>query len=87
MGTKGYIRLNESWSRGESMTLTLKGQEPQLIEVPKNSHGFHFQANEVSRCLAAGKTESDVMPLDESLSIMRTMDAIREQWGLKYPME
>ena len=87
MGTDGYIRLDEGWSRGETMTLTLNGREPQLIEVPKNCHGFHFQVNEVSRCIAAGKTESDVMGLDESLSIMRTMDAIRAQWGLKYPME
>jgi hypothetical protein len=27
------------------------------------------------------------MPLDESLEIMRTMDAIRALWGLKYPGE
>jgi hypothetical protein len=38
-------------------------------------------------CLREGKLESDIMPLDESLQIMRTMDAIRAQWGLKYPME
>ncbi|MGC9357150.1 MAG: Gfo/Idh/MocA family protein, partial [Anaerolineae bacterium] len=39
------------------------------------------------RCLRAGKTESDIMPLDESLAIMRTMDEIRAQWDLTYPME
>ena len=27
------------------------------------------------------------MPLDETLAIMRVMDEIREQFGLKYPME
>jgi hypothetical protein len=27
------------------------------------------------------------MPLDETLQVMRTMDAIRAQWGLAYPME
>jgi len=27
------------------------------------------------------------MPLDETLSVMRTLDRIRAQWGLKYPME
>ena len=37
--------------------------------------------------IRSGRLESDAMPLDESLSIMRTMDAIRAQWGLKYPME
>ncbi|MCX6047763.1 MAG: gfo/Idh/MocA family oxidoreductase, partial [Chloroflexi bacterium] len=33
------------------------------------------------------KLESAIMPLDESLSIMQTMDAIRAQWNMKYPME
>ena len=27
------------------------------------------------------------MPLEESLSIMRTLDEIRAQWGLQYPVE
>ena len=39
---------------------------------------------EVGRCLREGKTESDIMPLDETLQIMRTMDNIRAQIGLKY---
>jgi hypothetical protein len=39
------------------------------------------------RCLREGQIESPVMPLDETLEIMRTMDALRVQWGLKYPGE
>jgi hypothetical protein len=27
------------------------------------------------------------MPLDESITIMETMDALRAQWGVRYPME
>jgi hypothetical protein len=38
-------------------------------------------------CLRAGKLESDLMPLDETLSIMETMDALRAQWDLRYPGE
>jgi len=26
-----------------------------------------------------------VMPLDESVAIMETMDAMRDEWGLTYP--
>ena len=37
--------------------------------------------------LRAGRTEPDVMSLDESLAIMRTMDAIRAQCGVRYPLE
>ena len=38
-------------------------------------------------CLRGGKAESRVMPLDETLHIMQTLDAIRAEWGLKYPGE
>ena len=55
------------------------------IEIPFESNGYENQAIEVIRCLREGKLESDVMPLDESLSIMKTMDTIRFQWGLRYP--
>jgi hypothetical protein len=27
------------------------------------------------------------MPLDETISVMRTMDSIRVAWGLRYPGE
>jgi dihydrodiol dehydrogenase / D-xylose 1-dehydrogenase (NADP) len=37
--------------------------------------------------LCAGKLESNLMPLDESLAIMKLLDQIRGQWGLRYPME
>ena len=46
-----------------------------------------FEAQEVVDCLLAGKTESEIMPLADSLSLMRTMDQIRRQWGLTYPVE
>jgi hypothetical protein len=50
-------------------------------------NGYNYEALEVARCLKAGKLESDIMPLDETRAIMVTMDTIRDQWGLKYPMD
>ncbi len=50
-------------------------------------HGWHHEAAEVVRCLRAGLLESPVMPLDESVAIMETLDEIRRQVGLRYPFE
>ncbi len=36
---------------------------------------------------AAGLLESPVMPHAETVSVIRTLDAIRAQWGLRYPFE
>jgi hypothetical protein len=57
------------------------------MEFTPAGNGYEFEAVEAMNCLRAGKLESDVMPLNETLAVMKTMDAVRAQWGLKYPME
>lgn len=47
--------------------------------APPIGEGLHYQVAEVNRCLRAGQLESHVMPLNESLSIMATMDLIRAE--------
>jgi predicted dehydrogenase len=87
MGTKGQIRIHPWWIRPDRLTLSLAGQEPITMEMPHEGNGYQFEAAEVMDCLRANRLESDLMPLDETLSVMRTMDAIRAQWGLRYPTE
>jgi len=86
LGTEGSIQLHPGWWRGSRLTVRAGGKTEDL-DVPMVGNGYNYEADEIARCLAAGKTESDVLPLSETLSIMKTMDAIRAQWGLKYPME
>jgi predicted dehydrogenase len=57
----------------------LYGIRSSTICLPPIGEGLHYQVSEVHRCLRAGKLESDIMPLSESLSIMATVDRIREQ--------
>jgi len=45
----------------------------------QEGRGLHHQADEVARRLAAGDVESSLMPLDESISIMETMDTVLTQ--------
>jgi predicted dehydrogenase len=87
MGTEGYIRIHAPWWRPKSMTISSPGTEDETVEAPISGNGFDYEAAEVMRCLAAGNTESDVMPLDETVSVLRTMDGIRAAWGLRYPGE
>ena len=87
MGSDGMIQIhNPSWAPTK-MTVKRSGQSPELVEMPFAGSVYTFQIAEVQRCLRAGKLESDTMPLDETLSIMTTMDQIRAQWGVRYPME
>jgi predicted dehydrogenase len=50
-------------------------------------NGYPHEAMEVMECLQSGKLESSVMPLEETLRIMQILDAIRGEWGLRYPGE
>jgi predicted dehydrogenase len=59
----------------------------RTIRLPYVGNGYNYEAAEVMRAIREGRTESPRMPLDESLEIMRSMDAIRALWGLKYPGE
>jgi predicted dehydrogenase len=86
VGSDGQIKIHSSWWKPSTMTVSTKGKSEE-ISFPYESTGYQFQVEEVGHCLRAGKTESAIMPLDETLEIMRTMDTLRAQWGLKYPME
>src|SRR5262249_12993862 len=87
LGTAGHIRVHTSWWKPAAMTLSANGRPDELIEIPTVGNGYNYEAGEVGRCLRAGRTESDLMPLDETLAIMRTLDELRAQWGLRYPSD
>ncbi len=87
LGDRGRIYLHSPVFAPARITLERSSEEPVTFEVPFESSGYHYQAEEVARCLREGRTESPVMPLDETISIMRTMDEVRRQIGLAFPME
>jgi len=59
----------------------------ETITMPYVGNGFQYEAEEVMLCLQMGKLESDLMPLDETIEILRIMDSIRAQWNFRYPQE
>ncbi len=88
LGTEGRIEIHHDWHRPEGLTFTPYGGQPERFDYPQTEgNGYQYEAIEVGRCLREGLLESPVMPLDETLSIMETMDTLRAQWGVRYPME
>lgn len=85
-GTEGRISIPDWW-HARGLTLSVNGKPDEVMDIPFDGNGYNYEAAELARCVRAGKLESDVMPLNETLAIIGTLDAIRAQWGLKYPME
>ena len=86
MGSEGYIAIPDFWHPSE-LTLVRPGQERETFRFPYDGEGFQYEAMEVGQRIRAGLTESPIYPLDETLAIMETLDRIRADWGLRYPME
>lgn len=80
-GTDGSIELPAFHHMPTSLTVvTTAGREK--VDCPFEGDGLRFEIAEVHRCLAEGLTESPTMPLDESVSMMETLDEIRRQLGI-----
>ncbi len=68
------------------LSLLIRPQAKEIVQ-PLDGNGYNYEAAEAMRCLRAGELESPTMPLDETLSIIETMDTIRRQWDVNYPPE
>jgi dihydrodiol dehydrogenase / D-xylose 1-dehydrogenase (NADP) len=84
-GTEGSLYLSPFFCWTSHIILKTSGGVEKHFRFRKI--GFEFEIAEAMRCLRAGLVESPAMPLDESLSIMRTLDTLRQQAGLRYPEE
>jgi predicted dehydrogenase len=85
-GTQGSIDLPAFMHCPDHLFVsTAAGRE--RIDAAFDGDGLRFQIDEVHRCLAAGLTDSPVMPLDETVSVAATLDAIRAAVGVVYPGE
>lgn len=87
LGTEGSIKLHSPWWNATELTLKRNGKPAEVIAPPRVGNGYNYEAEEVGRCLRAGKLESETMTLAETRTILTVMDTIRAQWGLKYPSE
>jgi predicted dehydrogenase len=48
---------------------------------PVEGNGYGYQAQEAMSCVLAGMIESPLLPHDETISVMETVDAVRHAWG------
>ncbi|RCX20660.1 putative dehydrogenase [Fontibacillus phaseoli] len=85
-GTEGMIHI-PSFLNAKEAVLRVTGKEEEKYRDGRSSTGYAFEAEEVGYCLLEGLKESPAIPLEESLGILKLLDEIRAQWGLKYPFE
>lgn len=85
-GTDGHIVIPRFWQ--PERLLVKRGAAPeQEMVFPPDGNGYRHEAAHVADCLGAGLLESPILPLSATLDNLLTLDQLRADWGLRYPME
>lgn len=88
VGDSGRIDIDSVWY--SQTTFSRYDRDERLVErydATIDGRGMQFQALELERCVREGVASSPVMPITETVAIMRAMDEIRRQIGVVYPKE
>lgn len=85
-GTKGYIDIPD-FKNPQKVTVFYEGRSPQVFTHVFEVNGFEYEIREAMDCVCAGRTQSDIMTPEQSVAVMRIMDEIRRQNGLRFPFE
>jgi predicted dehydrogenase len=89
-GSQGRIDIPYGFFHTDRFVLHRDGRDPEEFAAgpADGTRGsLKHEALEVMRALRAGESESPLVPLDGTLAVMRTLDAIRERVGVRYPGE
>lgn len=85
-GTLGHIDIPE-FKNPERVTLAVDGRDPVVLSHPFEVNGFEYEIREAMDCVRAGRLQSERMSAGHSVDVMRIMDEVRRQNGLKFPFE
>lgn len=88
VGTDARIDIDRIWYNPSSFRVTTPdGTVVDEYRSEVEGRGMQYQAIAAERILAEGKTDSDLLPLDQTVAIMHLLDDLRGQIGLRYPGE
>jgi predicted dehydrogenase len=84
-GTGGSLVLEPPFHHPSRIVVRRNGEDAVTIEAPPTGRGYTHQVDEVQRCLAAGLTESPVMPLADTLDVQWVLGECLDQLGIDIP--
>ena len=76
-GEQARIEIDGSFYSATAFSLIDRDGAIRRFDFPREGRGLLYETDEVARCIGGGLLESPLMPLDETVSIMETMDSVR----------
>ena len=86
-GLNGWLEIDRTFYNPASMRVVQN--DGSVTEYPSSykGHGLREQAQVFAQLVASGALESEILSWKDTVDIMKSMDTVREQIGLKYPFE
>lgn len=81
-GTKGRVLINqEHFYKAQRAVLTGWDNQPiENFEAPFGVNGYEYEALEAMNCILRGKTESALVPMEETIGVIRLMERCAEKF-------
>jgi dihydrodiol dehydrogenase / D-xylose 1-dehydrogenase (NADP) len=88
-GSKGTIIVSgRAAAKPTQFTIQLDGESEATTKTYEwEGMGYFWECDAVALDIKAGRVENEIMPWEETLRMMQTMDSIRNKAGLVYPQD
>ncbi len=83
-GTGGWLDVKPRFHHPNEIVLGRTGHEPETIVEPRLGKGYASELIEVTEAVRAGRTESAIMPLNDTLTVQRILNEACEQLGVHH---
>lgn len=84
LGSEGWIDVLPRFHHPTDVVLHVAGREPVHVNAPAIGGGYAHELIEVTTCVRAGRTESAIMPLDDTLEVQRMLEDAGRQLGVEW---
>ena len=86
-GLHGWLEIDRTFYNPASMRVVLN--DGTTTEYPSSyvGHGLREQAEVFKQLVTSGQQQSQILNWQDTVDIMKTLDQVRSQIGLKYPFE
>ena len=86
-GLNGWLEIDRTFYNPAAMRVVLNDGTTTEYPNTYRGHGLREQAEVFKQLVRSGKLESEILTWKATVEIMKTLDTVREQIGLKYPFE
>jgi predicted dehydrogenase len=81
-GTAGWIDVLPRFHHPDTIVVHRVGRDAEEVTLPHTGGGYYHELREVTDCVLAGRSESAVMPLADTVGVQDVMAAVADQVGL-----